>query len=95
MPMTMRQFFDDPAARIRAAADFAGIDLKENAVAAIVREKVHSRHAKNQGSAYSPQQHRADAERIAGQYRSDIDRALGWAQQLFDRLPVQSFPGED
>lgn len=95
MPMTMRQFFDDPLDRIRAAADFAGIDLTENAVAAIVQEKVHSRHAKDRGSAYSPRQHRADAQRIAGQYRSDLDHALAWARALFERSPAPAFPGED
>jgi hypothetical protein len=92
--LTMQQFFDRPRERLRDIVDFAGLPLSDGEIDSAVQGKVFSSHSKNQGSPYSPEQHRAEARQVSRRHEEALCDTLAWAESLFLKVPPMRLAGE-
>ena len=92
--LTMRQFFDDPRDSLEAVSRFAALPLSTSDIETAVEEKVFSGHSKQQGVAYSPEHHRAEAANLWQSHQSELEQTIHWAQPLLTELPPMSLAGE-
>jgi hypothetical protein len=87
---TMEEFLAQPLQTLESINSFLGLDLPPGLLRQTVESGAFTLHSKQQEASYSPEQQKREAQAIAVRYKNELDRAVAWAQPLFDAVPVEA-----